>query len=142
MKDFNLRKYLAENKLLSENQLDQIEDWKFQNGWGFIEDYRRENEEGINKKIAFLAYKSRDQKDLSKGQSLNVGLLDELTPNIEEFFKENFNVRGKGQIVVNRLKADYLPSATKITKDMIKQEGVDMVIVVNKDVNDKTIIEI
>ena len=57
MDNFNLRKYLAENKLikeetskvLSENQLNQIEDWKFQDGWGFIEDYRREDEKGINK---------------------------------------------------------------------------------------------
>ena len=112
-----------------ENQLDQIEDWKFQNGWGFIKDYRREDEFGPNKKIAFLAYNSRNQKDLSKGQSLNVGLLDKLTPKI-------------GQRLVNQLKADYLPSATKITKDMIKQAGVDMVIVVDHNVDDNIIIEI
>ena len=112
-----------------ENQLDQIEDWKFQNGWGFIKDYRREDEFGPNKKIAFLAYNSRGQKDLSKRQSLNVGLLDKLTPKI-------------GQRLVNQLKADYLPSAIKITKDMIKQAGVDMVIVVDHNVDDNIIIEI
>ena len=111
-----------------ENQLDQIEDWKFQNGWGFIKDYRREDEFGPNKKIAFLAYNSRGQKDLSKGQSLNVGLLDKLTPKI-------------GQRLVNQLKADYLPSAMKITKDMIKQAGVDMVIVVDHNVSNNIINE-
>jgi len=109
-----------------ENQLDQIEDWKFQDGWGFINDYRRENEFGPNKKIAFLAYNSGGQKDLSKGQSLNVGLLDKLTPKI-------------GQRLVNQLKADYLPSAMKITKDMIKQAGVDMVIVVDHNVSNNII---
>jgi hypothetical protein len=113
-------------KVLSENQLDRIEDWKFQDGWGFIEDYRREDEFGPNKKIAFLAYNSRRQKDLSKGQSLNVGLLDKLTPKI-------------GQRLVNQLKADYLPSAMKITKDMIKQAGVDMVIVVDHNVSNNII---
>ena len=141
MKKSELRHIIKEeiSKILSENQLEKIEDWKFQNGWGFIKDYRRENESGPNKKIAFLAYDSEEQKDLSKGQSLNVGRLDELTPNIEEFFKENFNVRGKGQIVVNRLKTDYLPSAMKITMDMIKQADVDMVIVVNKNVDNNII---
>ncbi len=118
----------VDEKVLSENQLDQIEDWKFQNGWGFIKDYRRENELGPNKKIAFLAYNSEGQKDLSKGQSLNVGLLDKLTPKI-------------GQRLVNQLKADYLPSAMKITKDMIKQAGVDMVIVVDHNVSNNIINE-
>ena len=140
MKDFNLRKYLAENKLLSENQLDQIDDRIFKDGWGFIKDYRREDGNGINKKIAFLAYKkpSEDQKDPSPGQSLNVGSLDNLTPEID-------------QQSVNQLKVDYQQSIKdyldritdmKITKDRIKQTGVDMVIVVDKDVSDNIIIEI
>ena len=140
MKDFNLRKYLAENKLLSENQLDQIDDRIFKDGWGFIKDYRREDGNGINKKIAFLAYKkpSEDQKDPSPGQSLNVGSLDNLTPEID-------------QQSVNQLKVDYQQSIKdyldritdmKITKDRIKQAGVDMVIVVDKDVSNKIIIEI
>ena len=130
MKKSELRNIIKEeiSKVLSENQLDQIEDWKFQNGWGFIKDYRREDEFGPNKKIAFLAYNSRGQKDLSKGQSLNVGLLDKLTPKI-------------GQRLVNQLKADYLPSAMKITKDMIKQAGVDMVIVVDHNVSNNIINE-
>ena len=132
MKDFNLRKYLAENKLIkeeiSENQLDQIEDWMFQDGWGFIEDYRREDGNGIDKKIAFLAYNSEGLKE--KGQSLNVGRLDRLTPNIS-------------QQLVNRLKVDYRPLATKITRDMIKSSsGIDMVIVVDDNVSNKMIIEI
>jgi len=140
MRKSELRNIIKEeiSKVLSENQLEKIDDWKFQDGWGFIEDYRRENELGPNKKIAFLAYNSEGQKDLSKGQSLNVKSLDNLTPKIEEFFKD----RVKGQRLVNQLKADYLPSATKITKDMIKQAGVDMVIVVNHKVNDNIIIEI
>jgi hypothetical protein len=134
MENFDLRKYLAKNKLIkeeiSENQLDQIEDWKFQDGWGFIEDYRREDESGPNKKIAFLAYNSEEEEELppGPGQSLNVGSLDKLTPNID-------------QQLVNRLKVDYLPSARKITKDMIKKEDVDMVIVVNHKVNNNTIIQ-
>ena len=111
---------------LNENQLDQIEDWKFQDGWGFINDYRREKELGPNQKVAFLAYNSKGHKDLSKGQSLNVGLLDNLTPKI-------------GQRLVNQLKADYLPSAMKITKDMIKRAGVDMIIVVDHNVSNNTI---
>ena len=57
---------------------------------------------------------------------------------IEDFFKD----RVKGQQLVNLLKKDYLPSATKITKDMIKQEGVEMVIVVNHNVDNNIIIEI
>ena len=128
MKKSELRNIIKEeiSKVLSENQLDQIEDWKFQDGWGFINDYRRENEFGPNKKIAFLAYNSGGEKDLSKGQSLNVGLLDKLTPKI-------------GQRLVNQLKADYLPSAMKITKDMIKQAGVDMVIVVDHNVSNNII---
>ena len=149
MKDFDLRKYLAENnllkeeisKVLSENQLDQIEDSVFKDGWGFIEDYRREDETGINKKIAFLAYKkpSEDQKEPSPGQSLNVGSLDNLTPEID-------------QQSVNQLKVDYQrsikdylknPTKMKITKDMIKpSSGVEMVIVVNHNVDDNMIIEI
>ena len=131
MKDFNLRKYLAENKLLSENQLDQIDDRIFKDGWGFIEDYRREDESGPNKKIAFLAYNSEEEEELppGPGQSLNVGSLDNLTPEID-------------QQLVNYIKLDYLPSATKITKDMIKQEGVEMVIVVNHNVDNNIIIEI
>ena len=132
MKKSELRNIIKEeiSKILSENQLDQIEDWMFQDGWGFIEDYRREDGNGIDKKIAFLAYDSEGEKGLSKGQSLNVGSLDNLTPEIN-------------QQLVNRLKVDYLPLATKITRDMIKpSSGIDMVIVVNKNVNDKTIIEI
>ena len=78
------------------------------------------------KKLLFLAYNSGGQKGLSKGQSLNVGLLDKLTPKI-------------GQRLVNQLKADYLPSAKKITKDMIKQAGVDMVIVVDHNVSNNII---
>ena len=41
--------------------------------------------------------------------------------------------------LVNQLKADYLPSAMKITKDMIKQAGVDMVIVVDHNVSNNII---
>jgi hypothetical protein len=128
-----LRSQLNE-KVLSENQLDKIEDWMFQNGWGFIKDYRREDESGPNKKIAFLAYDSEEQKDLSKGQSLNVGRLDELIPTL-------LNDINKSQQLVNLLKLDYLPSATKITKKKIKQAGVDMVIVVNKNVDNNIINE-
>jgi hypothetical protein len=129
MKKSELRHIIKEeiSKVLSENQLEKIDDWKFQDGWGFIEDYRRENELGPNKKIAFLAYNSGGQKDLSPGQSLNVGLLDNLTPKI-------------GQRLVNQLKADYRQSAMKITKDMIKQAHVDMVIVVDHNVSDNIII--
>ena len=112
-----------------ENQLDQIDDRIFKDGWGFIKDYRREDESGPNNKIAFLAYNSEEEEELPPGQSLNVGSLDNLTPEID-------------QQLVNYIKLDYRQSAMKITKDMIEKEGVDMVIVVNKDVNDKTIIEI
>ena len=131
MKKSELRNIIKEeiSKVLSENQLEKIDDRIFKDGWGFIEDYRREDEKGINKKIAFLAYNSGGQKDSSPGQSLNVGLLDKLTPKI-------------GQRLVNQLKADYLPSAMKITKDMIKQAGVDMVIVVDDNVSNNIIIEI
>ena len=132
--DDEIRGFKLNEKVLSENQLDQIEDWKFQNGWGFIKDYRRENESGPNKKIAFLAYDSEEQKDLSKGQSLNVGRLDELIPTL-------LNDINKSQQLVNLLKKDYLPSAMKITKDMIKKADVDMVIVVNKNVDNNIINE-